>query len=53
MTPQPTSDGIPTLWVPKTHVQDVVRYLKMEVGQPYRMLYDLCALDERVRASSM
>jgi NADH-quinone oxidoreductase subunit C/D len=50
MTPQPTSDGIPTLWVPKTHVRDVLRYLNTEVGQPYRMLYDLCGLDERVRA---
>ena len=50
MTSQLTSDDIPTLWVPKTHVRDVLRYLKMNVGQPYRVLYDLCALDERLRA---
>jgi NADH-quinone oxidoreductase subunit C/D len=50
MTSQPTADGIPTLWVPKTHVCDVLRCLKTEVEQPYRTLYDLCAIDERVRA---
>jgi NADH-quinone oxidoreductase subunit C/D len=49
LTPQPTPDGIPTLWVPNAHVRDVLRYFKMEVESPYRTLYDLCAIDERVR----
>jgi NADH-quinone oxidoreductase subunit C/D len=47
---QPTADDLPTLWVPRTHVRDVLRYLKTDVEQPYRVLYDLCAIDERVRA---
>ena len=49
ITPQATCDGIPTIWTPKTHVRDVLRYLKGEADRPYRMLYDLCAIDERVR----
>jgi NADH-quinone oxidoreductase subunit C/D len=51
MISQPTSDGIPTLWVPKTHIRDILRYLKTAVEQPYRTLYDLCAIDERVRTT--
>ncbi len=47
---QPTCDGIPTLWVTAERVCDVLRFLKQEVPQPYRMLYDLTAIDERVRA---
>jgi NADH-quinone oxidoreductase subunit C/D len=47
---QPTRDDIPTIWVIKDRVRDVLRYLKDEVAQPYRMLYDLTAIDERVRS---
>jgi NADH-quinone oxidoreductase subunit C/D len=47
---QPTLDDIPTIWVIKDRVRDVLRYLKDEVAQPYRMLYDLTAIDERVRS---
>lgn len=43
-------DGIPTQWVSRGGVRDVLRYLKHEVAQPYRMLYDLTAIDERSRA---
>jgi NADH-quinone oxidoreductase subunit C/D len=50
ITPQATADGIPTLWIAKEHVRAALRCLKEEVPQPYRMLYDLCAIDERVRA---
>lgn len=46
---QHTRDAIPTLWVPRDHLRDVLRYLKTEAPQPYRMLYDLTAIDERVR----
>ena len=28
-------------------VRDVLRYLKLEAERPYRMLYDLTAIDER------
>jgi NADH-quinone oxidoreductase subunit C/D len=48
-TPQATRDGIPTLWLPKERVREVLTYLKSEAAQPYHMLYDLSAIDERVR----
>jgi len=47
---QKTVDGIPTLWVAGNKVHDLLRHLKKEVDRPYRMLYDLTAIDERVRA---
>lgn len=50
ITPQTTHDDVPTLWVSRDHVRDVLRYLKTAVERPYRMLYDLTAIDERVRA---
>ena len=46
---QPTLDRIPTLWVSKTSVREVLRFLKHSIQPPYRMLYDLTAIDERVR----
>ncbi|HTX52918.1 MAG TPA: NADH-quinone oxidoreductase subunit C/D [Candidatus Baltobacteraceae bacterium] len=49
--PQATRDGIPTFWVAKEQVGSVIRYLKQEAPRPYQMLYDLTALDERLRVS--
>ncbi len=49
LTPQPTHDDIPTLWTTKDKVHDVLRYLKTGTAKPYKMLYDLTAIDERVR----
>ncbi len=49
-TPQETRDGIPTQWVDKSKVFDVLSYLKNDIENPYRMLYDLTAVDERARA---
>ncbi len=46
---QPTKDKIPTLWVSRDRAHEVVGHLKTQVPQPYRMLYDLTAIDERVR----
>ncbi|MFB3820197.1 MAG: NADH-quinone oxidoreductase subunit C/D [Candidatus Methylomirabilales bacterium] len=46
---QPTADGVPTLWVAPGRVRDVLRYLRAEVPRPYRTLFDLTVLDERVR----
>jgi NADH-quinone oxidoreductase subunit C/D len=46
---QPTRDGILTLWVSAVRVRDVLRHLKVGVTGPYRLLYDLTAIDERVR----
>ncbi|NQU49147.1 MAG: NADH-quinone oxidoreductase subunit C/D [Planctomycetes bacterium] len=48
---QTTPDGLPTVWVDKKQVAEVLRYLKSEVEQPYRMLFDLTAVDERLRQS--
>jgi len=50
LAPQATCDQIPTAWVPAEDVRDLLRYLQREVPQPYRTLYDLCAMDERDRA---
>ncbi len=46
---QPTADGIPTLWVPRDSIRQVLQYLKTEVAAPYRALADLTAIDERLR----
>jgi NADH-quinone oxidoreductase subunit C/D len=46
---QATADGIPTLWVDKEYVCGILAYLKTETERPYRMLYDLTAIDERTR----
>ena len=48
--PQSTLDGIPTLWVPRDKLREILFYLKKGVRGPYRMLYDLFAMDERVRS---
>lgn len=50
ITEQKTSDEFPTIWVSKDKLVDVIRFLKTEVSKPYRMLYDLTAIDERTRA---
>ena len=47
--PQETHDHIPTFWVAKDRVAALLRFLKEEVDQPYKMLYDLSAIDERMR----
>ncbi len=47
---QATLDDIPTLWVNRDKILDVLRHLKTGVPEPYRMLYDLTAIDERVRS---
>ena len=46
--PQQTRDDVPTFWVPSTTLVEVLRYLK-SAERPYRMLYDLTAIDERSR----
>src|SRR5215831_14810956 len=47
---QVTHDRIPTFWVPKDRVPALLRFLKEDVERPYKMLYDLSAIDERMRA---
>ena len=48
---QSTCDRIPTLWVSRDRARDILRHLKTAADGPYRMLYDLTAVDERVRAN--
>ncbi len=50
ITSQATKDTIPTLWVSKERARDVLHRLKNDVDRPYKMLYDLTAIDERVRS---
>jgi NADH-quinone oxidoreductase subunit C/D len=44
---QHTADGTPTIWINPGDVPAVMKYLRNEVAQPYKMLYDLTAIDER------
>lgn len=45
---QRTRDGVPTLWVDRQQLKDVLRFLR-DVVRPYVMLYDLSAIDEQLR----
>jgi NADH-quinone oxidoreductase subunit C/D len=49
ITAQAGIDGVPTGWAGKDDISAVLRFLKSEVEQPYTMLYDLTAIDERCR----
>ncbi len=46
---QNTVDNIPTFWVPKHRLLEVMRFLKTQVERPYPLLLDLSAIDERLR----
>ena len=48
---QATRDEVPTVWVLEDKVRDILRWLKCEAVKPYRTLYDLTAIDERVRSN--
>jgi NADH-quinone oxidoreductase subunit C/D len=50
IVPQQTADGLPTAWVPRDKLKEVLRHLKSGIENPYEMLYDLTAIDERARA---
>jgi NADH-quinone oxidoreductase subunit C/D len=45
---QPTRTGMPVLWVQREKLIDVLSFLR-QVSKPYVMLYDLSAVDERLR----
>lgn len=47
---QDSADGVLTLWVSPEGVPDVLGYLKSSIDKPFRMLYDLTAIDERRRS---
>jgi NADH-quinone oxidoreductase subunit C/D len=48
---QATRDEVPTVWVLESKLRDILRWLKCEADNPYRTLYDLTAIDERVRSN--
>jgi NADH-quinone oxidoreductase subunit C/D len=48
-TLQPTADGIPTLWVSKENFRSILSFLKKEAKNGYALLFDLTAMDERLR----
>jgi NADH-quinone oxidoreductase subunit C/D len=50
VTAQTTADGIPTFWIARESAHDALTCLKEKAHQPYRMLYDLTAIDESMRA---
>ena len=45
---QPTVDRLPTVWVRRDELPEVLRFLR-QLPQPYAMLYDLHGVDERLR----
>ncbi len=49
ITEQRTRDGVATCWVPRDQVHGVLKHLKSTIERPYKFLYDLTAVDERVR----
>ena len=50
---QPTVDGIPTLWFSREHIVRVLSVLRSESfsGARFEMLFDLTAIDERLRVN--
>ena len=46
---QSTKDDILTLWLPLDKLKEVLYYLKKEISNPFPLLYDLTAIDERTR----
>ena len=46
---QQSCDGIPTLWVDRAHVKSMLRTLQSKTSPVFEMLYDLTAIDERLR----
>jgi NADH-quinone oxidoreductase subunit C/D len=45
---QRTRDLVPTVWVSREHLLDVMKFLR-HVPRPFVMLYDLSAIDEQLR----
>jgi NADH-quinone oxidoreductase subunit C/D len=46
---EPARDKIPTAWVPAAQIWNAIKFLKNGIDEPYAMLYDLTAIDERTR----
>src|SRR5690242_10472079 len=48
-TVQSSQDDIITLWMPLERLREVLTYLKSDIEQPYPLLFDITAIDERSR----
>ena len=46
---QECADGMPTLWVDAEHISSLLALCKHQLQPAYSMLYDVTAIDERVR----
>lgn len=46
---QTTADDIPTVWVSKHQLREVLAFLKRDIARPFPVLFDLSAIDERLR----
>jgi NADH-quinone oxidoreductase subunit C/D len=47
---QAARDQIPTFWIAKQDIHEAIRFLRHNVPNPYKLLYDVTAIDERARA---
>ncbi len=48
---QSTADGTLTVWVKSDQLKELLRFLKNGITQPFSMLYDLTAIDERRKST--
>jgi NADH-quinone oxidoreductase subunit C/D len=47
--PQTARDEIPTFWIAKNDIHEAIRCLRFDVPDPYKLIYDVTAIDERAR----
>jgi NADH-quinone oxidoreductase subunit C/D len=52
VVPHATRDGMPTFWTSPDRVLEVIDHLRNGVPRPYRLLFDLTAVDDRARERS-
>ena len=48
---QSVADGMPSIWVDKAHLGELLKVCKHDLKAGFALLYDLTAIDERVRAN--
>ncbi len=48
---QESQDHIPTVWISSDQAHDVLDQLRSRIAHPFRTLYDLTAIDERLRVN--
>ncbi|USD22487.1 NADH-quinone oxidoreductase subunit C/D [Microbulbifer sp. VAAC004] len=48
---QPNCGDMPTLWVDAQSLIPILQFLKVDISRPFAMLYDLSAIDERLRVN--